>query len=1182
MAKRLLYGILVFAMLFSCITVTYADEGDVDTVSVIKKYTDKYTSVLSMNFEKDSIEFDNRKTADYAKQIDSKNQVSITMPQASSWKTFDEAIDKGVVLINYDFNLPTKGSLHYVRLLSSSFVTANAANDPHMVETFGYNVNGKVGFYPNSTGWTLNAKENISLNEWHNASIWAELDSGRVFYCYDNKFIGETTFNANELVDLNGVLFSYDNRTGSGLYLDNIEVIKLDRTIFPELVKEGVNVPDALLKTVNVSASVGGIGNSVFEKNKEIPAKVSVYNKLSISQELKVNILARSRKGVGFFEKEEVMTIDPESTKQLEFTIPGVSEYGYYDLYVDIYGAKDGEKKEESHYEFALVKSPPEGTRNPKTSIINHVRIPRMGDSLINLEMIDKAGFSAARSEVSWNLYEAVAGVKSLPENYVREVQERKNRNIKHLEIIAYDNKALGIGNPPVSDEELKLFSQFAVDVIGDLIEVYGDNIEVEIWNEYNNTPGHFNEIGATPEDYAKMLKYTYPAIKAKYPDVFVWGLNMYKIDNAWAERVFAAGGLDYMDGISLHPYNSNATPDSGGQIALTRELKEIIKKYTDKDIKLLATEWGFTSMDYGPYPSNINQGSYIVRQQVLNNAYDLYESIYWYTANDGGDMKNSLEYNFGLMRGPETKIPYGVKPSYLSISNFNSFMVNASFVDMTDIGDDVKAYRFKLADEQDCLVMWKENAGYEMCAADLGTDSVRMMDMYGNEKILSTLSGSFNLRVGTTPVYLIGDFDKCEKAEPKFKLSNEKIEIASGEQTVLHIYQYGDKKGNVEVVGNDDIKIKNNSGFKGDMSSLLLESAGNPVRENDDGKYGEIEINVYDGEKLIFTTPMEITYVPRVDIKVIARPHDTENTGWWQLVTEIVNRSLTENMEISFNIDEPEILKKNVGEIKMNVAPNMTKRTKINLPEELINDKKIKFRAKAGFADGEIYEIDREVMLYSCVNAPQILKIDGKMEQGEWNEGAALTPSEGKYIYLTGNSYGGAEDISGTIYTAWDSENFYLGAKVTDDVLSDDTTHGGVFWRSDGIQIAFSPYKGSTEISQLDLAQIKGENRLTVEKNLVKEAIGEVDKEKFDFELSRDGNITTYEARIPWDVIFPNGYKAEKNGELAITLLINDNDGDQREGYYEYGSGMGSGSSNSEEYNLFFMLGKALIDDLK
>lgn len=1182
MTKRILSIVLVIVMLQSCISITFAEESVTDVIDVIKQYDGKYTSVVSMDFEKGSPEFDNKKTKENAQSIEGGNGTSYLAPQGSSWKTFDKAIDKGVILFNYDFNLPAKGSLHYARLLSSSFVTANAANDPHMVEAFGYNVSGKAGYYANSTGWTLNGVEAVALNEWHNVSMWIEIETGKIYYCYDNKYIGETTFKTEELKDLNGVLISYDVRTGAGLYVDNFEVMTLDRTIFPELKNQGIAVPEALLKTVDVTASAGGIGNSVFEENTEIPASAKVFNKLSIPQELKVDISARTRAGAEFFKKEEVISIEPETDKTLEFKLPGVSEYGYYDLYVDVYGKDDGEKKAESFCEFALINEPPPGTRNPKTSIINHVRIGRMGDSLINLEMIDRAGFSGARSEVSWNLYETEPGVKALPENYVKEVEGRRDRNIKHLEIIAYDNKALKVGNPPVSDEELRLFTQFAVDVVGDLIEVYGDNIEVEIWNEYNNSPGHFNERGATPEDYAKMLKYTYPAIKAKYPNVFVWGLNMYKINTQWAERVFAAGGLDYMDGISLHPYNSNATPDSGGQIAQTAELKESIKKYTDKDIKLLATEWGFSSMGYGAFPDNMNQGSYIVRQQVLNSAYDLYESIYWYTANDGGDMKNSLEYNFGLMRGPDTKVPYGVKPSYLAIANYNSFMVDAKFVDMTDIGDDVRAYRFKLADGRDCLVAWKETAGNEMCAVNLGTDSITLKDMYGNEKNLGAVEGAFNLRIDTLPVYLIGDFDKCEKAEPVFKLSKDEISIPSGEEAVIHLYQHTDKKGRVDVIGNDDIKIKHNTGFMGDVSRLLLGSEGNQIRENDDGTYGNIEVNVYDGEKLIFTTPVNITYIPKIEIDVIARPHDTENTGWWQLVADVSNRSLSDGAEVVFSVAEPEIIRRNVGEVKVDVAPNVTKQVKINLPDEIIKDKKLKFVADVKFGDGTVQKIDEEVMLYACVNASDKLKIDGKLENGEWSEGTALTAGEGKYVYLTGNSYGGREDVSGEIYTAWDSENFYLGAKIADDVLSDDTTHGGVFWRSDGIQIAFSPYKGSTRISQLDLARIKGENRLTVEKNPVAEGIGEVSKENFDFELGREGNITTYEARIPWSVIFPDGYKAEKNGTLAITLLINDNDGDQREGYYEYGSGMGSGSSNSEEYNEFFMLGKSLIDELK
>ncbi len=1185
MLKRFFAAVVTLSMLGALLCVSSAEEiqsagADIETV---KSYRDKAEAVLSMDFDKGSLEFDNRKTSQYAQKIDAAHGTSYALSGSGShWKTFSEPIEKGVVLINFDFNLPTKGSLSYIRLLNSAFTAANDANDPNMIETFGINVSGSAGYYPNSTGWTLNAKEPLALNEWHNASIWVEVDAGKIYYCLDNNFVGETTFNTDELVNLGGVSFSYDNRTGGGLYIDNVDVVKLDRTILSDLLKSGLAIPDALLATVDVSAKVGGTGNSVFEANTKIPSKVTVFNKLSIAQELNVSITARSRAGSSFFEKEAVVNIEPDSNSVIEFDIPGVSQYGYYDLYVDVYGKADGELKASEFYEFALINAPTAGVRNPKASIINHVRIARMGDPAANLEMIDKAGFSSVRSEVSWNLYEPVAGERALPENYAEEVKRRKEKGLGHLEIIAYDNTALSVGLPPVTDKELKLFAEYAVNVIGDLVEIYGDNLQVEIWNEYNNTPGHFNMIQATPEDYANMLKYTYPAIKARYPNVFVWGLDMYKIDNAWAERVFAAGGLEYMDGISLHPYNSNETPDNGGQVAQTAELKKIIKKYTDKDIKLLATEWGYSAMNYGAFPSKRNQGSYIVRQQVLNIAYDMYESIYWYTVNDGGDMSDSLEYNFGLLKGPDTKIPYGVKPSYLAIANYNKLMTNAEFVDKLDIGKDITAYKFRLVDGRDCVVAWKVNEGEEIAALSLGSDSAVMMDMYGNETTLCSYNGAFHIRYDTTPIYLIGSFSEVERAETIFEFDKDTVEIPSGDEAVVKLYQYTEKKGRVEVVGNDDISIAHNSGFIGDVNRLKLASKGNQIRKNDGDTHGEIGINVYDGDKLIFATVLDVRYVPKIDISVAAKPKDTKNAGWWQLVPEVINHSLSEAAEVSFNISEPQELKENIGEIKLSVPADNTKQIKINLPEKLIKAKKIRLKADVKFNDSETQTIDEEIMLYACVEAEKPPVIDGKIGDDEWNEGAALTQSEGKYVYLTGNSYGGADDVSGTIYTSWDKDNFYLGAKVTDDVLSEDTTHGGVFWRSDGIQIAFSPYKGSTRISQLDFAQIKGEQRLTVEKNPVPEAIGEVEKEKFDFELSREGNVTTYEIRIPWEVIFPDGYQAEKNGELAITLLINDNDGDQREGYYEYGGGMGTGSSNSAEYNSFCMPGKSLIENLK
>ena len=92
---------------------------------------------------------------------------------------------------------------------------------------------------------------------------------------------------------------------------------------------------------------------------------------------------------------------------------------------------------------------------------------------------------------------------------------------------------------------------------------------------------------------------------------------------------------------------------------------------------------------------------------------------------------------------------------------------------------------------------------------------------------------------------------------------------------------------------------------------------------------------------------------------------------------------------------------------------------------------------------------------------------------------------------------------------------------------------------------------------------------------------VGMVDKENYELSIKRDGTTTTYELKIPWTTVFPNGYMAERNGTMAITLLVNDNDGNGRKGYLEYGSGMGSGSASSAQYKSYHMLANRLIDDL-
>jgi len=99
----------------------------------------------------------------------------------------------------------------------------------------------------------------------------------------------------------------------------------------------------------------------------------------------------------------------------------------------------------------------------------------------------------------------------------------------------------------------------------------------------------------------------------------------------------------------------------------------------------------------------------------------------------------------------------------------------------------------------------------------------------------------------------------------------------------------------------------------------------------------------------------------------------------------------------------------------------------------------------------------------YICLTAKTPPNIDGKISPGEWGEGIYLSKS----VCLKGqakfNGFGNVyqpnfitddNDISGTIYSLWDSKNLYLAAKVTDDEVFLEKGSG---WDNDCCEIRFS-----------------------------------------------------------------------------------------------------------------------------
>ncbi len=85
----------------------------------------------------------------------------------------------------------------------------------------------------------------------------------------------------------------------------------------------------------------------------------------------------------------------------------------------------------------------------------------------------------------------------------------------------------------------------------------------IEIGNEYNafnfvSGPVLDDGYPARQKYYYEMLKTVYTAVKSSHPDVRILGGSAIAVPVGYFKQLFALGGLNYMDGIVIHPYTTD------------------------------------------------------------------------------------------------------------------------------------------------------------------------------------------------------------------------------------------------------------------------------------------------------------------------------------------------------------------------------------------------------------------------------------------------------------------------------------------------------------------------------------------------------------------------------------------------------------------------------------------------
>lgn len=890
-----------------------------------------------------------------------------------------------------------------------------------------------------------------------------------------------------------------------------------------------------------------------FSVNIEKDSTMSVYsNNCNLNYEVKDD----NGKTV-WRETEENVNIEDGYTKDV---ILNNIKYGLYDFYVTAENKEYNYKSTYSTYFSYAVAA----RKNERFGIKTHY-----GHQYPNPEMavylMEKSGVGFTNGGWGWSGIEQNIGTYSYGTGPVSKFQELMHKSqVDMMHSATYGNilytKAPTATYMPETDSAMEAFANAAVWSIK-----AHDNEYIEVWNEPDMT--NFNPGHASWATYAKLLKTTYEKVKEAQPDIKVVGGSLVAIPLLSEDKlkgILEAGGGDYMDALSIHPYIWETSPLNDNFQVKLPTAGDLLTKYGYPDMEVWITELGWGSGP-GQKFTHEQQAAYLVQTYLMSIAYERFGKYMWYDFQNDGLLETDKEDNFGVINHWNDKKPWAAKKSFVAMSFLNQLMAGAEFIDNSEDGDKGYMYHYK-NDGKDIYAVFSSKKSY-LSGFSANTDKVAVFDMYGNEDTLYSSDGVFNLLGGEEVTYIVGENLKLDFAEPTVTLSSYDASALFGEGV--------------------NVEIKSNDAFIYECES---ENEAVKLVKNDDGKsfhisYDEISagedrvhINIKSGDKKILWGDIFTSCTQSITASITNDLFNDVNFNRWRGYLTITNNSEKNTTAPGImTFTSPDLFSKKLPQIAIpSLRPGERRIIKFHFPE-ILRKEAYDVNAIIKLSDGYVIQVVDRIDFAAAPYAKEKPVIDGVVNKNEWIMGAALDFGRAdQAVSLAGFSWSGKADLSGRVCFEYDEEYLYLGAVVTDDVFFQENPNEKI-WQGDSIQFAvgYSKANGNKEsnsFTEVGIALTPEDEIVCVygtEDISIGRGILDLKAQGIECEITRDGVVTMYELKMPWTALVPRGSEFTGGKNVAFSMLVNDNDGLGRKGWLEYASGIG----RSKNINLFTFL---------
>ncbi|MER7471373.1 sugar-binding protein [Micromonospora sp. NPDC000018] len=760
------------------------------------------------------------------------------------------------------------------------------------------------------------------------------------------------------------------------------------------------------------------------------------------------------------------------------------------------------------------------------------------------LDLARKAGVKNLRDDLAWNRIEPVKGQYTKPASYQAYVAALRAQGQQLLPIADYTNPHYDNNATPYTDAGRAGFANYAAQIPLH----YGDRVKwLEVYNEFNIP--NFGDIGNGPADsradyYYPLLKATYEKIKATTPEVTVVGAATARVPLDWLEQLFQLGGLRYMDAVSVHPYVYPAEPEEMVQSLVA--LRELIKKYNSGRPKpIWITEQGWPTNVGGSGVSEGTQAANIVRTHVLALANGV-ERFFWYDLmNDGVDPTYN-EHNFGILRNESD--PAGTwtpKPAYVSYAAMTRQLTGARFIREESIADGVHSVLFA-KDAVRTRVLWSTRPATVAVRTDR---PITITDLTGHEtRYEPGAGGQVHLSLSGDPIYVTGGEDAKVTEAGRFRLStdnNGRAWLGSDIALTLTVDNTAPPRNRVDgvlTVADRSFPVQARPG----------EQVTVPVRLPGQDVPGSRTVEgdlIVDGKRVgRLVTRVEVSHPVRLDARHIRKADGAE--------TLAVTMANAADQEIA------------LGALTWRIGERSGSQTPPPLPAA---SSRVVELPLAGLATPGTHPLH----LRLAVNGLPDLSYTGTVATVP---ASALHPAARRTITVDGalddlaqapridlvadgqvkipSRYEGAHDLSGNVWLTWDDQFLYLSARVSDNQHVQSATGDQIF-TGDSIQLAIGAGLPGESEQWYEYGVARTPEGPQVYRWLTAgDPAGPVTGLPVAVHRNDQTQETTYELALPWDQIRP---ALPADGQLSVSMLVNDNDGLGREGYIEWGSGIGS-----------------------